>query len=358
MPRKCDVLIAGTGFFAERIAFDLAVTTTRPMTVAIGGRNRERMDWLAMAANGRAAVFGNPVVFHTAPVDWTSPETVAESVGPCDPGVLVQAVSIQSPRVIEQPDTPWGQVIARAGYDVTGIFQAVLAARSGAAMGLAGNRGTMVNCCYPDAANQILAAKGLPIACGVGNIEILACMFAADLGIRRRGSLRLLAHHANLGQWHKPAAARVGTPPRVWLDGVELDGVFARFAHIDLPVTPLNVVSGCTAVPVIQALAGHGDYVGHVPGPDGLPGGYPVTIRGGALELDLPAGLGRDEAVAWNRAFEEAGGMVVDDGRVRFSGGVGNEMATLCPPIAGGFHVDDLEEAVAELEAVRSRLEG
>jgi hypothetical protein len=358
MPGKCDVLIAGTGFFAERIAFDLAVTTTKPMSVVIGGRNRERMDWLAMAANGRAAVFGNPVTFSAEPIRWASPETVAETVGPCDPDVVVQAVSLQSPRIIEQPDTPWGRVIARAGYDVTGIFQAVLAARSGEAMKLTGNRGVLVNCCYPDAANQILAAKGLPVACGVGNVAILAAIIAADLGIRRPEALRMLAHHQNMTQWYRPAATRGGRPPRVWVDGEELSGVFARFAHIQVPHIPMNVVSGCSAVPVIQALAGHRDHVGHVPGPDGLPGGYPVTIKDRHIALDLPAGVSRDEAVAWNRAFEEAAGMVVDtDGRVRFCGKVGTEMAALCPSLADGFHVDDLEAAVTELEAVRARIE-
>ena len=358
MPRKCDVLIAGTGFFAERIAFDLAVTTTRPMAVTIGGRNRERMDWLAMAANGRAAVFGNPVTFTSEPIRWASPETIAETMGPCEPDVVVQAVSIQSPRIIDQPDSRWGQVIARAGYDVTGIFQAVLAARSGEAMKLTGNKGTLVNCCYPDAANQILAAKGLPVACGVGNVAILAAVIAADLGIRRPEALRILAHHQNMTQWYHAAATRTGRPPRVWVEGEELSDVFARFAHIQVPHTPMNVVSGCSAVPVIQALAGHGDYVGHVPGPEGLPGGYPVTIMDRRLALDLPAGVSRDQAVAWNRAFEEDAGMVVDaDGSVRFCGKVGTEMAALVSSLADGFHVDDLEAAVAELEAVRARLE-
>ncbi len=359
MPRKCHVLIAGTGFFAERIAFDLAVTTTGPMAVAIGGRNRQRTDWLVMAANARAAVFGNPVTFAPEAIRWESPESIAETMAPCDPEVVVQAVSMQSPRIIDDTESPWGRVIARAGYDITGVFQAVLAARSAAAMELAGNRGALVNCCYPDAANQILAAKGLAVACGVGNVAILAALIAADLGIRRPEGLRILAHHQNIAQWYRPPATRSGRPPRVWVEGEELSDVFARFAHVRVPHTPMNVVSGCSAVPVIQALAGHGDYVGHVPGPAGLPGGYPVTIRDRQLALDLPAGISRDEAVAWNRAYEEAAGMVVDaGGGVRFGGKVGAEMAALCPSLADGFHVDDLEDAVAELEAVRARLEG
>ena len=55
MVEKCDVLVAGTGAFAARVVFDLAVGAEKPLKVAIGGRNPERMDWLRTAADARAA---------------------------------------------------------------------------------------------------------------------------------------------------------------------------------------------------------------------------------------------------------------------------------------------------------------
>src|SRR4051794_1530883 len=46
---RADILIFGTGNFAGRIALDLAATASEPVTVALAGRNRERLDWLRTA---------------------------------------------------------------------------------------------------------------------------------------------------------------------------------------------------------------------------------------------------------------------------------------------------------------------
>ena len=63
---RADILIFGTGNFAGRIALDLAATASEPVTVAIAGRNRERLDWLRTAGNARAALFGRPARFIVA----------------------------------------------------------------------------------------------------------------------------------------------------------------------------------------------------------------------------------------------------------------------------------------------------
>src|SRR3546814_14891886 len=70
------------------------------------------------------------------------------------------------------------------------------------------------------------------------------------------------------------------------------------------------------------ALASNQPWRGHVPGPHGLPGGYPVRVDShGALELDLPESLARGDAIAWNARFEEQKGLVVDaQGRVHYTG--------------------------------------
>ncbi|MDP6884594.1 MAG: hypothetical protein QF830_10690, partial [Rhodospirillales bacterium] len=88
MGEKCDILVTGTGAFGERIIFDIAVTAGKPVKVAIGGRNQARMEWLRLAANSRAAMFGRPAYFSTLPIKWGSAETVAEAVAASDPAVV------------------------------------------------------------------------------------------------------------------------------------------------------------------------------------------------------------------------------------------------------------------------------
>ena len=61
MTGACDILIFGTGSFAQRIACDLAATATQPTRVAIAGRNALRLAWIRTAARARADMFARPV---------------------------------------------------------------------------------------------------------------------------------------------------------------------------------------------------------------------------------------------------------------------------------------------------------
>ncbi len=358
MAETCDILVIGTGAFGSRIIFDIATTTEAPVIVAIGGRDRERMDWLRLAANARAALQGRPARFFTVPIDFGTPESIAEAIGPTKARVIVQASSVQSSRVIHDPGSAWAQLVARAGLSTTAVFQALLSSRVGKALADVGNDGAFINCCYPDVANSLLEAMGIPVTCGSGNVSILASAFAGDLGIREQGRVRVLAHYACLAPWRGPAEERPGQPgPRVWIDGEEITDTYERFSHLQLTREPVIEISGFSGVPIILALAAGTELLSHAPGPRGLLGGYPIAVRGGAMELDLPEGLGRDEAIAWNRAFEERGGMLVDDsGQVAFTGMVKEEFARYSPDLAAGFNVADLEAVHDEMARLREKM--
>ena len=95
-----------------------------------------------------------------------------------------------------------------------------------------------------------------------------------------------------------------------------------------------------------------------MPGPHGLPGGYPVAWRGGEFALDLPPSLTRAEAIRWNAGFEEESGLVIEsDGRARYTGALRDRLATLSPTLAEGFAVRDLEAVHEAMNALRLRLE-
>ncbi|AQA16867.1 hypothetical protein BST95_00165 [Halioglobus japonicus] len=59
----------------------------------------------------------------------------------------------------------------------------------------------------------------------------------------------------------------------------------------------------------------------HAPAPLGLPGGYPVLIERGEIQLDLATDWDRDEAVEMMRAATRRDGVedITDDGTVRFA---------------------------------------
>jgi hypothetical protein len=76
------------------------------------------------------------------------------------------------------------------------------------------------------------------------------------------------------------------------------------------------------------------------------------------LDLDLPFALSRDEAIAWNRRYEEQSGLVVmPDGRAVYTGVLRDRLNALSPALAGGFHVRDIDDVYRAMHDLRSRLE-
>lgn len=348
------ILLFGTGAFAGRIACDIGATARAPVTVVIAGRNAARRDWLVTAGNARAAVFGTAARFIGAHCDLLQPGAAAPVLAAHRPQVVVQAASVQTSAVIAAGDG-WARLVAEGGLSATAVFQALLSVRVAQAMRQECPDAAFVNCCFPDVVNGMIAALGLPVACGVGNIGILSGAFAGVLG----KPVAVLSHYQTIGAFRRPAAERAGLPlPRVWLEGAEVADVAARFAGVKLTAEPAIEISGAAGVPMLVAMATGETMRGHAPGPLGLPGGYPVRWDGRALHLDLPPGLGEAQAIAWNAGFEAANGLVVGpDGQVRYTGLLHERLRALSPELAGGFAMRDLEAVHGAMAALRGRLQ-
>ena len=168
----------------------------------------------------------------------------------------------------------------------------------------------------------------------------------------------MLAHYQTIAPWRRPPEARSGPAPRVFIDDAEVADVFARFRAARLTPEPAIEISGASGVPLILALASGATWRGHAPGPNGLPGGYPVRVAAGAVALDLPAPVSREEAVAWNARFEEENGLTVDrNGRAHYAGELRALLARHAPSLADGFAIADLEEVHQAMDALRTRLQ-
>jgi hypothetical protein len=354
----CDILISGTGGFAARIAFDIAATAREPVGIVIAGRNAERLNWLRTAANARAALFGTQAHFTVHGVDLLAPDASDEVLAATGPRIVVQAASIQTSQVIAQSGNAWTRLVAEGGLSATAVFQALISSRMAAAITRSGQPVTLVNCSFPDVVNGMIRAMGHDVAGGMGNVAILSNVFTGSRATPAGAQIKVLAHYQNLAAWRRKPEDRHARPPRVWLDGEEVVDVYARFADIQLTPEPVIEISGASGVPMLLAMAAGRSWRGHVPGPNGLPGGYPVRLTGGTLDLDLPEGVTEAEAVAWNASFEESNGLVVrPDGRVLFTGLLGDRIAGHVPALRDGFSVQDLEPVCDVLLRLRSELE-
>ena len=358
MTKRGTILLFGTGAFASRIACDIAATARHPIRLVLAGRNALRLAWLASACNARAATFATEARAEWVPADLSSANAVEPVIAAACPDLVVQAASVQTSAVIARSGDAWSRLVAEGGLSATAVFQALLSARVGHAMQRAAPGVALVNCCFPDVVNGMLAALGLPVACGIGNVGILSSCFAGALGPGVR--VKVLAHYQTIGAWRRPKGDRDGfTPPRVWVDDIEITDVHARFADVQLTPEPAIEVSGSASVPLLVAMATRGAAItAHAPGALGLPGGYPVRWQDGTLALDLPPGLTRDEAVGWNQGFEARNGLLVSaDGRVTYTGVLHERLKALSPDLAGGFALHDLDAVHGAMAALRDRLQ-
>jgi hypothetical protein len=354
-----DILLLGTGAFAARIAFDLAATTKDPVRIVIAGRNAPRLDWLRTAANARAAIFNTAARFVTEQVDLLDQNALANLVGQTRPSVVVQAASVQTSAVIATTNDAWSRLVAEGGLSATAVFQTVVSAAVARAVRDVHPAAHMINCCFPDVVNGMLVAMGLPVTCGTGNVSILANAFAGATseraGVAR--DVKVLAHYQTIGAWRRPAAERDGPVPRVWISDAEIADVFTQFRPVLLTPEPAIEISGAAGVPLILAMAAGHIWSGHAPGPHGLPGGYPVCWHDGVLSLDLPSGLSRNEAIAWNGQFEAASGLVVDSTRVTYTGRLAERLRGFGLACADGFDVADIDQVYREMQGLRDRLQ-
>ncbi|MGI9413799.1 MAG: hypothetical protein ACR2PM_09020 [Hyphomicrobiales bacterium] len=357
MAEQTNIIVFGTGSFAGRIVFDIAATARDPVSITVAGRNLERLDWLKTAGNARAVIFERPATFQSRTVDLSDSDGAADLIAELQPSAVVQAASPQPSAIIAAKGNAWSQLIAEAGLSAMAVTQTMFSVRVARAVKAACPDCHFINGAYPDVGNTIIAAQGLPVTCGVGNVSILASVFAAALGAREPGRLKVLAHYQTITPFRHTPETRKGRPPRVWLDDEEIADVHGTLRDVKLTAAPAIDVSGAAGVPMMLALVSGRAWQGHAPGPHGLPGGYPVSCRDGRLDLALPPALDREEAVRWNRKFEEANGLFIDaDGRAHYTGVLQEKLHALSPVLAQGFDVGDFDQVFDSFETLRTRL--
>ncbi|MCX8280078.1 hypothetical protein OSJ77_07745 [Phyllobacterium sp. 0TCS1.6C] len=352
-----DVLITGTGMFAGRIALDIAATAKTPVTVMIAGRNRMRLDWLRTAGNARAAMFGTPARFETHQIDLLKPCASETLLALCRPRLVVQAASIQTSTVISDRGSRWSDLVADGGLSATAVFQALISSRMAKAISDKSPDTRLINCSFPDVVNGMITAMGYKVLCGTGNVAILSNVFDGERAHLPAGQLRVIAHYQCLAPWRLRHEERAGHPaPRVFIEDEEIEDPFAAFKDCQLTPEPAIEISGASGVTLILALIGGQEWRGHVPGPSGLPGGYPVRLEGGELVLDLPGGITADEAIAWNEAFEQRRGLTVHGRAAAYHGRLRELLVEEGSVHADGFDLDDLESVCSDFLQLRDRL--
>jgi hypothetical protein len=342
------VVVVGSGSFARSVCYSIATEFRGPATVIVLARDAAKAAEVAFVAAARAAVSARPVQFDHRVADLADQAALAFVLEELAPDLLVQCASYQSPWERTGAPSAWTELLRTAGFGITLPLQAVPLLDVVETVHKAAPDCQVINACFPDAVNPVLAASGCPVLCGIGNISTMSVAATVSLGRENQRELHLLAHHLHL---HAPSDA--ADEARIWFGGAERDDVGALLAGMRaIDRAELNRIGGHAAAKLLDALVTGATVDTHVPAPLGLPGGYPVRVRDGRVELRLPTGIDAVTAVAWNQRMTSLDGVHVDGDRVRLPDAIGEH----APDLADGFPVADLRDACTRLLEVRDQL--
>lgn len=336
------VLIVGAGDAGLRIAAGLAQSGGVGELVLAGlcqGRGP--------AAAGLLDCSGEAVV-RFIELDGTRQDEVEGILRRERPDLLVQSASLLSPWLAIGRRDPVAQGLAKAGLGVQLPAQLPVLASVMRAVKSVGFLGPVANLSLPDITHPILKALHLTPTIGLGNVSMQLLRVKAALRARalretgRAGPLplvRLIGHHK-----HVYGVMTAEPPPdpelrvRVYLgEAGERADDLAYQGFSFPPGIEYNVVTAASAVPVLLALLPEAEPLRFsVPAPLGLPGGYPVRIVGGQVEIDLPPGVELDETIAFHQRLARGDGIeaIAQDGTVSFTEEARAAVAPIDPKLA------------------------
>jgi len=265
-------------------------------------------------------------------IDLFNIERTSAILNEIQPAVVVNCAVLQTWHVIRRlPEDIYSRLSA-AGLGAWLPVQLTLAMKLAQAIEISGISAHYINTSLSDLTNPVLGAMGIPPTIGIGNVALIEpavrTVVARILEIpRTKVILKMVAHHVHWVTWRE-AGYREGAPfyMRIFADG---EDVTARFDTQDLMKkaillypsgTSFSAVSASSAIQNLCALLSQEPVSTHSPGPNGLPGGYPVIISREGAKVDLPADISLEEAININKEAQTYDGIqeIDDDARVHF----------------------------------------
>jgi len=325
------VLIVGLGDLGGHVLEFLARVPNIPAITAVDIDE----DWGVRKTNSAlagASHFGFYPDIRFVHQDVFDVDKMAELLSRLKPAIVYNSATLQSWWVITQlpPDAykaidearfaPWFPMHFLPAYNL------MLAVRK------SGIKTHVVNAAFPDLVNPVLARLGLSPTAGIGNIDNVVCTLKVVLAKMRNTSLRsvgiyMVAPH--FVSYYLTRYGNTGGAPyylKVMIDDRDVT------SQLDMNEVLANVITlgkrpgGARAHPVvassvcriIMGILFDTREISHAPGPNGLPGGYPVRLSSAGVEVFLPDGLTLEEAVRINNEAQVLEGVqsVEEDGTV------------------------------------------
>ena len=318
------------------------------------------------------AVFqGHTKAWEHHEIDLADVDLVTKLIAAAQPDAILHSATVQSPRRLmnARVDPAIRALLKEATFGMWLPWHLLPASRLTQAIDAAGVDTVVVNAAFPDVVNPALLGRygHGPIA-GAGNVEICVAQIIRymvdvagidlhDLDVSLIGSHALLSYGAEV-----PHHLRLTVGGHDVTDEHDLTAMLHWPKPIEWSRVDEFSLFAASAVKNVLALLGDDEVRTHVSAPEGLPGGYPVRIASGRVELDLPDGIDRNAAVDLNTRAARWDGIerIEDDGTVVYTDAAAGAMAELglAPPTVRFDDLPDRAAALSELYERLTHLEG
>jgi hypothetical protein len=326
-----SVMIVGLGELGGYVLEFLARVPNMPkiVTADINGEWGERKTNSAIAGASQFGLYPDIEFIH---LDAFDIDRTAKKLQEVQPTIIFNSMTLQSWWVITQLPQDAYKAIDEARFGPWYPMHFVPTYRLMQAVKKSGIKAHVVNAAFPDLVNPALAKIGLAPTVGIGNIDNLLCslrivaakMFNAPL---RSATVYMVAPH--FVSYYVSRFGNAGGAPyylKVMIDDkdvtpkIDRDEFLANVTTIgkrpgSIQANPVVASSVCK---IIMGILFDTKELGHAPGPDGLPGGYPIKLSADGVEVFLPENLTLEEAIRINNEAQIFEGVesIEDDGTV------------------------------------------
>jgi hypothetical protein len=266
-------------------------------------------------------------------VDLRDVDATAETISQLQPELILNCATLQTWWVRYQQLPPEkAKRLSEAGPGPWLPTHMALARKLMLAIRSCGWRGFVVNSGYADCSNMVLAKRGLAPTIGLGNTDMLLpgiqILVATRLGVPVRNvSVYAVLHHYHYRCFSRgpsgapPYFLRVMVGDRDVTDHFDIGQLLHDAVEAQVHGEHLNPVVAASGVKNALALLRDTGLLTHSPGPQGLPGAYPVRLGAAGAELYLPVGITLEEAVTINETAQRGDGIerVEEDGTVFYT---------------------------------------
>ena len=326
------VLMVGVGDVGTHILEILARDPRAPELI-VGDVNEEVGVGRVNNAVIGAAHHGLHPHFHFKKVDLNDIERTAQLINEVNPSAVINCTVMQTWHRIRS--LPY-EVYSKLSAATLGAWlpvQLTLALKLAQAIQQSGVKTHYINTSLSCLTNPVLAKVGLAPTIGIGNVDLIApavqTLVANELKVPRSNvTVYLVAHHVH---WVYPREAgyQKGAPYYLKVilgnknitEEFDKDRLMYEAVKLYPPGIDFTKVSASSTIKNLMALLYDTGVLTHSPGPNGLPGGYPVRLSAKGAEVVLPEEITLEEAIRINEEAQRYDGVekIEEDGTVVFT---------------------------------------